>query len=609
VRDLYLDTLGKSLNGSVYTKEVISEVNITGENIYKSFISDMDSLASAGTIKAWKPLPYDWRLSLSDIVDNGALQKDGTIQNMIAEIEKLVVSSQTGKVSIVTHSKGGLVAKYLVKSLEAQGKAGIIDKLIMVAAPQLGTPKSIPDMLHGTQFGKGFVMSQKTSRGLSLNMPGAYQLLPTREYFNKVATPVIQLDQSLVGYNNFINSFGNQIADYPTLKRFLLDTTDNRTSDPDSTVDDILTLSPNLMRNADTLHSSIDSYVFPGNIGVSSIVGWGLDTIAGVTYYAKDIYTCLINICSIKQKLAFKPVKVLEGDETVVSKSAVASMPYYINLSAHNKATNSQVNHSNILFATTTRGIVINLIKDISVNSPYVSNVEPVPDANDTRTRISVHSPVAIHVYDSAGRHTGLIANKNPTSDLRLYEAKIPNSYYEEYGDDKYVGFSNTLPVTVKIQGTGTGTFTLNVEEVKAGVVIKKTSYAEIPVIPNTKAEIVVSATSTTALLVDHNGDGINDFTLSPGETFNATSYLESLRSIVRSFKLRPREESAIMARIGGTIRMIKVGMIKNPEQRIATYLGGLGYDASGAQSTVGLTPATVTSLLVYVSGVQFKKL
>ncbi len=49
--------------------------------------------------------------------------------------------------------------------------------------------------------------------------------------------------------------------------------------------------------------------------------------------------------------------------------------------------------------------------------------------------------------------------------------------------------------------------------------------------------------------------------------------------------------------------------MIKNPEQRIATYLGGLGYDARGAQSTVGLTPATVTSLLVYVSGVQFKKL
>ncbi len=605
VRKLYLDTTGKSIDQGVYSKGIIDSLRIGGANIYQSFISDMDALVSGGTIQAWKPLAYDWRLSLSDIVDNGTLQADGSVESMVTEVEQLASSSKTGKVTIVTHSNGGLVGKVLIQRLEAKGEAGLIDKLITVAAPQLGTPRAIPDMLHGTNFVHGLIMSNNTSRGLSLNMPGAYQLLPSREYFNTVASPVITFNQSLQGFNNFIAQFGNQITDYATLKRFILDTTSNRTTNPDDTLDKILTLNPTLIRNADTLHSTIDSYVIPSNIVVSQIAGWGVDTISGIEYYKKPTSVCVGLNCVGGAMLDYKPLFVEDGDKTVVTESAtkINADTYYLNLDQSNKLGTVKIVHDNILENQSIKSLISNLLQDSTTTPQFITTAKPPHDPNSVKYRISVHSPVSIDLYDTAGRHTGLISNSNLNSDIRRYEEQIPNSYYIEVGDGKYSGFGGVQPTVVKLVGTGVGTFTLNIEQLKGGVVVKRSSYSDIPVTLGTKAQITIGQVASMGLSVDYNGDGVQDSVLGPEQKFVAKSYHTALRSIVIKMEAKEVSKKNVITKIDATIKMIEAGMIKDPEQRIREYLSSL----EGA-STTKFDLEIIARFIDYVSKFQFDK-
>jgi hypothetical protein len=79
VRKLFLDANGKSTTAyDIYTRDTIDEVNITrftpipDSNIYKSFLADLEQWKDADHIIAdYSAVPYDWRLSLDDILNNG----------------------------------------------------------------------------------------------------------------------------------------------------------------------------------------------------------------------------------------------------------------------------------------------------------------------------------------------------------------------------------------------------------------------------------------------------------------------------------------------------------------------------------------------------------
>ena len=88
----------------------------------------------------------------------------------------------------------GLSPKALLKKLQDDKYAGrnnLIDKvdvLILVAVPEIGTAKAVPAMLHGYDqeiFG-GLLMDAMHARELEKNMLGAFGLLPSREYINRV---------------------------------------------------------------------------------------------------------------------------------------------------------------------------------------------------------------------------------------------------------------------------------------------------------------------------------------------------------------------------------------------------------------------------------------
>src|SRR3990167_7007640 len=173
---LNMNVDGTSQDSDIYTRDVIDETNLvlpddpTGLvlsfNVYKNFMTSLDEEVSSRNIAAWKALPYDWRLPFEDVIKGGVETGNGNISYltpvtdtpyMIQQMESLAANSANGKVSIVTHSMGGLVAKTLLielerlKAEEANDLIDHIDRLIMVAPPQLGTPKAIASLLHGDE--------------------------------------------------------------------------------------------------------------------------------------------------------------------------------------------------------------------------------------------------------------------------------------------------------------------------------------------------------------------------------------------------------------------------------------------------------------------------
>ncbi|MCR4333663.1 MAG: alpha/beta hydrolase, partial [Patescibacteria group bacterium] len=163
VRDLSLDSTGASICTDIYTKEGDVIDSVGGGNIYKSFLDEMNGLKVSGTINDWKPVAYDWRLSLSDLLTNGA-ERDGNIYYagnngatstpyIEQTLRALAATSKTHKVTIVAHSNGGLVTKALLNSLGDTEAASLVDKVILVGVPQTGTPADIGAILVGYNAG------------------------------------------------------------------------------------------------------------------------------------------------------------------------------------------------------------------------------------------------------------------------------------------------------------------------------------------------------------------------------------------------------------------------------------------------------------------------
>src|SRR5262249_21329794 len=144
------------------------------------------------TIGQWKAFGYDWRKPIAEVVA-GPEQKATTTESLIDTVMAMASTSKTGKVTLIAHSNGGLVTKYLVKTLADMGKSDLIDKVISVAVPYLGTPLAIPSLLYGdgNSIAGGLLLKQSVAQKLAANMPSAYSLLPSAEYFAQHLGPTI----------------------------------------------------------------------------------------------------------------------------------------------------------------------------------------------------------------------------------------------------------------------------------------------------------------------------------------------------------------------------------------------------------------------------------
>lgn len=496
VRKLSMNAQGVSIDPSILTKDIISTALGT-KNIYKGFIESMDDLVSKGSINEWLPAPYDWRKGVYDIADSALVEK----------VKRLAEDSKTGKVIIIAHSNGGLVAKALMKKLEEEDKSNLIEKSIFVAVPELGTPQAILSMLHGDNqsIAGGLILSENTARIFSQNLPGAYGLLPTQKFFEKNTITVIS--------DLFSGLTNKSASSYQSMKNFLLNGAFSKASSTD--INTPLKLNPYLFPANESYHSIADIWKPASTTKTLSIFGWGMPTSKSIVY-EKDAH-CKLNIigCDISM---FRTV-TLAGDGTVMtaSNSDRADETIFFNLKKLKQDSKKEIKHADILESELIQNFLADAITEESSDTSfekYFTTTEPVDE--DKWLYIRVYSPVDIHVYDKAGNHTGLLENPVMGEDMEDYETNIPSSIYDGWGRTKQVILPYDQEYEIVLNGTGNGVFSIEAEVVQSDKVLATAMFSEMSVTPAMNADFAVATStiafaSSTVIYIDADGDGASE--------------------------------------------------------------------------------------------------
>ena len=577
---------GESIDPDIYTNDVVDEAYTV--NIYKGFLAHMNAMVANGDIKEFQSLPYDWRMDIKDVATRVISLKNSGY-TMVSRIEEMASTSPTGKVTLVTHSNGGLVAKELMNELERQGKAHLVDRIIMIAAPELGTPKAILEMLHGAKFPIGFP-SKEATREMAENMKSAYTLLPSQEYFNRLGTsirPVIEFDAVTFVTEALRAIYSDSISDYDTLRRFLRGEYGGRAEPLSGEVNIPNVLKEHFLVNAEERHKELDAWTPPEGIDVIEVVGWGLDTLRGVRYTAaiKNVCTQDLSVCQNVDVIDPQPLITSEGDGTVVSVSAEAlgGERYYVDIFKYNEEEFllpeiSGRSHKNILEIDPLQDLITTLIKRGATSMLPVFISSSTPPVSDTikRLRISAHSPVSLHLYDESGRHTGSIPNPDPLSDIELFEEQIPNSYYWQIGEGQYTGGGNASTTMVQLNGLSLGTFTLKIEEVIGEEMTNTVLYEDIPVTASTTATVQIGGDITTSLLaIDVNGDGTTDVSIGEGENTSVFS-LQILEDIINTMDIQRGLKKDLMESVEKAKKELEKGKPKKATKELDKILSKL---------------------------------
>lgn len=526
VKNLFLDATGESACNDIYAKED-DIIDSAGGNIYKSFIDEMNGLKSDGTINDWKPVAYDWRLSLDDLLNKGAAQ-DGKIYYeqatdtpyILQTLRGLAASSKTGKVTIVAHSNGGLLSKAITNQLGSEA-SNLVDKIIMVGSPQSGAPEDLGATLVGYSAGiykLGFpIVSDATARSLALNSPMAYHLLPSQNYLDSVASdtnhPVIKFTGD--GYAKEESAYGSIITSSTNLDNFLLAKDGGRVQPDPSDTSSANILNSSLIDYANATHSTLDNWTPPAGVEVDQIAGWGTDTVAGIDFYTGQTADV---VSAFHPQREYRPIFTEDGDGTVTIPSALMMASstnvkrYWLNLFKFNREQSADRKHPDLFEIPSLQDFIKNILENSTSTLPtYISTNQPSPITDSKELTFFLHSPLTLQLTDSSGNVTGLASDDSMTED-------IPGSTYGEFGDVKYITVPEGGSYQLTMHGQASGTFSLDIQETTGGDITASSTIANVPTTGNTLASLNISGgiDTASALAVDENGDGGNIITLNP---------------------------------------------------------------------------------------------
>jgi pimeloyl-ACP methyl ester carboxylesterase len=518
---LFLDGAGKSVGSGIFTRDVVDEAlaPVVGKNIYKSFITLMDDLKASGSIVDWEAAPYDWRLSIDDILESGKRTPWGisyleptSTPFIIQEIERLAASSKTCRTTVIAHSNGGLVAKALMRKLRELGREELVDKVVLIAVPQVGTPQAIGALLHGFDQGLpfsfwSFLLSPQAARKLGADMPGAYSLLPSKAYFDFVSDPVAVLRS------------GAAISTEAGLLD-LLQGTDGR---EDATYDDLFSpsiLSSPLLAQAEETHDLIDVWTPASSTRLIQIAGWGMDTVKGIRYFEDTSRGA--------PKGRYEALFTEDGDGTVVVPSALSTATttenierYWLDLKTLNRLRLVKTRHADILEEQPLRDLIADIIEGRPPAYTALSTSSPASSAPSKKLYFSLLSPErSFDIYDDEGRHTGI-----STSTGAIEEA-VPDTEYGRFGAVSYISIESGArhrgrPPARIVIGPSPESFTLLVRESGGEEPASSTAFSDIPSSSTTTALLDIPETidGLGSLQVDENGDGAPDFIVEPGQS------------------------------------------------------------------------------------------
>jgi hypothetical protein len=504
--------------------------------MYGPFEKFMDDMVSSKTITQWQAYPYDWRFDVSDIVKNGTLvgNATGTPTRVYLTdvIQQLASTSPTGKVTIIAHSNGGLLAKAFAVKLQKEGRLDLLDQMILVGTPQLGTPKAIGTMLHGDDqlYGIGLASFTGTNRTATLTMPGSYDLLPSPAYFDKVQTPVVSFGNGTLD-TPYRARYGTDIMSYSKLTDFITNVGNSRSIPVPSDLKTPAILSSVYVQKAQATHAAIDAWVPPPSLAVTSIAGWGQPTPSRYPYSTQIVgwgcsFTGFFKLnCGSNSALSHSPPTMTQdGDDTVVAPSA-ASLGQVLYLDTIQAARNGigTTNHQSLLSSIPIESQITNLLKGVSTTEQYIKVSQPTSGANPLLV-VSAHSPVNILATDSNGNQSGIVPVTG-FPDIYFIKEDIPESSVHTFDDEKYISLPPNGNYSFSYQGYAAGQTTIQVDRVDGnGSTTSSQIFAAIPTTASTTATFSVSQSIATAPAVDINGTGKIDLIASSSISNTSTS-------------------------------------------------------------------------------------
>lgn len=493
-------------------------------NIYGSFIDDLEQLQTDGDIDDFEALAYDWRLDYQDLLTNGREFLGGVVRwrgaaattstpYIIQTVRALAADSQTGKVTIVAHSNGGLLAKALTNALGSDAD-DLIDKIIFVGVPQVGTPKAIAGLLHGvdqalpTNWFPAFFPASD-GRAVGQTMPSAFNLLPSARYLESANGPVVTFSPATLPEWN--KRYGD-IRSWAALKKFMTDTKRTKPDYDDLELPDIVGVS--LMDQTFAVHRALDVWAPPAGVEFYTIAGWGIPTLSRLEY--EKIPICLsiayARCIAYGGKISFSVEHTVDGDGTVVEPSAHwgSGNEYWINLERYNDDHIDRT-HVDLLEIVDVRSLLDGIISGSdTLLSQYISTTKPPYTGEQERLEFTSYSPVTLGFKDASGNYIGLVQDGTVVGD-------IPGVYYEQYGDVQWLSVPRSLSGQVVLEGTDEGSFTLVVEETNGVTSERIAVFAGVPSDTNTTASLVLSPGSDPAQLsIDDDGDGDEDGQVAP---------------------------------------------------------------------------------------------
>ncbi len=437
ISDDFLEYLAFDANGEekndnpVHVGDVIR--SLSGVHIFDSLI---DSLVSAGYVEG-KDLfvfPYDWRHS----VQEDALE----LKKMIANVTTL---SNCPNVTLVAHSMGGLVAKQYI----ADEGDSLIDKLILLATPHLGSPKAFTMLEYGDNLGAsilGFsLLNPKKIYSISQNMPSVYDLLPSKTYVDDPSHG-LRYVQDLLG--TYLSNTSSPYLDYAETKQLLISSGRNS----------------NLFSQAEDMHAGIDSIPLPES-KTYNYVGCGrTKTIGSITLRKKFAWTSTGRAFVDDYDLGY-----VNGDDTVPRTSA--------SLSGTQQFFVKGASHSTI---PSTSGVPESIQAVLSDHPEKAISQNVVRDTSACAiagTLVSKHSPVRMDVYDASGNHTGPLVDGS-------IEYGIEGVSYDEVGEDAFVFLPSGATYTIVNTATDTGGYDLYVKKIaEDDTVTREYYFHDIPIV------------------------------------------------------------------------------------------------------------------------------
>jgi hypothetical protein len=279
VESLFLNSNGISLDTRIYTRDIITKTNFLGPvgsiDIYQSLVDLLFREKADGNIADFQTLSYDWRFLPSDILISGIKMNSYTLM-LKNKIKEMADKSPSGKVIVIAHSYGGLLAKALMEDLEKEGNDSLIESSVLVSVPEYGTPQSIPAILYGDNQDLlgGLILTKKTAVGLARNMSSVHLLLPSNSYFTESSGAYNQ--KNIISFDDWtVSQFklgASKVDSFPLLNGFLKNKNIN------------FSMNDFVLNKANSEHDSIDNYSSALSGKTYSIVPVGIPTLAGMNF-------------------------------------------------------------------------------------------------------------------------------------------------------------------------------------------------------------------------------------------------------------------------------------------------------------------------------------